>query len=449
MTTQIEYVDHSGTGFLAGLREGDTVVAVNGHAVRDPLEWRFVIAEEELSIDISRAKTRLSVVVEKDYDDEMGVRLREPKFRRCNNKCVFCFVDQNPPGVRRALRFKDEDFRLSFLYGNFVTLTNTPSSDLERIIEQRLSPLYVSVHATDVTLRRRLLGNPRAPDIVPILRRLGQNGIEVHAQIVLVPGLNDGVHLEQTVHELAGLFPWVRSVGIVPVGLTRHRVGLHPLAAFTPAGAKALLGWLKARQATFVNGLGTRFVFASDEFYVMADRPFPSARFYSGYPQIGNGIGMARQFLDEFRKGLRGLERRLPDVGQHVGVDLVTSVLAWPLIAHCITRIKKRMPDISVFPHVVENRWFGSGITVSGLLVGQDIERTLHEDGLRGQVVLLPPNVLNRDNLFLDDMHVDELERRLGKRVVIGSYDFVSSLAEAYNEALSITRGEAVERETG
>ena len=449
MTTQIEYVDHSGTGFLAGLREGDTVVAVNGHAVRDPLEWRFVIAEERLSIEIARGRERLSVVVEKDYDDEMGVRLREPKFRRCNNKCVFCFVDQNPPGVRRALRFKDEDFRLSFLYGNFVTLTNTPSSDLERIIEQRLSPLYVSVHATDVTLRRRLLGNPRATDIVPILRRLGQNGIEAHAQVVLIPGFNDGEHLEQTVRELAGLFPGVRSVGIVPVGLTRYREGLFPLAAFTPAGAKAVLAWLKARQVTFIRELGDRFVFASDEFYVLAGRPFPSARFYAGYPQIGNGIGMARQFLDEFRKGLRGLERRLPHVGQHVGVDLVTSVLAWPLIAHCITRIKKRMPDISVFPHVVENRWFGSGITVSGLLVGQDIERTLHEDGLRGQVVLLPPNVLNRDNLFLDDMHVDELECRLGKRVVIGSYDFVSSLAEAYNEAQNITRGEAVERETG
>ncbi|HPC45145.1 MAG TPA: DUF512 domain-containing protein, partial [Candidatus Latescibacteria bacterium] len=296
---------------------------------------------------------------------------------------------------------------------------------------------------------RRLLGNPRAPDIVPILRRLGQNGIEAHAQVVLIPGFNDGEHLEQTVRELAGLFPGVRSVGIVPVGLTRYREGLFPLAAFTPAGAKAVLAWLKARQVTFIRELGDRFVFASDEFYVLAGRPFPSARFYAGYPQIGNGIGMARQFLDEFRKGLRGLERRLPHVGQHVGVDLVTSVLAWPLIAHCITRIKKRMPDISVFPHVVENRWFGSGITVSGLLVGQDIERTLHEDGLRGQVVLLPPNVLNRDNLFLDDMHVDELERRLGKRVVIGSYDFVSSLAEAYNEALSITRGEAVERETG
>ena len=449
MTTQIQHVDRSGTGFLVGLREGDTVVAVNGHAVRDPLEWRYLIAEEKLSIEISRAQKRLSVVVEKDCDDEMGVRLREPKFRRCNNKCVFCFVDQNPPGVRRALRFKDEDFRLSFLYGNFVTLTNTPSSDLERIIEQRLSPLYVSVHATDVTLRRRLLGNSRAPDIVPILRRLGQNGIEMHAQIVLVPGFNDGVHLEQTVHDLAGLFPWVRSVGIVPVGLTRHREGLHPLAAFTPAGAKALLAWLKARQATFIKQFGTRFVFASDEFYVIAERIFPSAPFYCGYPQIGNGIGMARQFLDEFRKRLRGLEKHFPDAGRHVGVDLVTSVLARPLITRCIARIRKRIPDISLFPHVVENRWFGKSITVSGLLVGRDIEQTLHEDGMRGQVVLLPPNVLNRDNLFLDDMHVDELERRLGKRVVIGSYDFISSLAEAYNEALSIARGEGAKRETG
>jgi len=449
MTTRIEHVDRSGTGFLAGLREGDAVVAVNGHVVRDPLEWRFVIAEEKLNVELLRGGKRLSIALQKDYDDDMGVRLREPKYRRCNNRCVFCFVDQNPHGVRPALKFKDEDYRLSFLCGNFVTLTNTPSSDLERIIEQRLSPLYVSVHATDVSLRRRLLGNPRAPDIVPILRHLGQNGIETHAQVVLIPGLNDGSHLEQTVHDLAGLFPWVRSVGIVPVGLTRHRGGLPPLAAFTTAGAKALLAWLKAKQATFINELGTRFVFASDEFYVIAGRPFPSARFYSGYPQIGNGIGMARQFLDEFGKRLRGLEKHLPEVRQHVGVDLVTSALAWPLIAHCSTRLRKRMPDISVFPHVVENRWFGDSITVSGLLVGEDIERTLHEDGMRGQVVLLPPNVLNSDRLFLDDMHVDELERRLEKRVVIGSYDFISSLAEAYNEALSITRGEGAELEAG
>jgi len=436
MPLQIDRVDPDGTGYVAGLREGDRVATVNDHIVRDPLEWRYLVADEFLSIAIERGGKVMTVEVEKEFDDALGVHLKGPGFRTCNNKCIFCFIDQNPRGVRKPLRFKDEDFRLSFLYGNYVTLTNTPQEDLSRIIEQRLTPLYISVHATEPELRRKLLGNPRAPDILPIMRRLAEGEIQMHAQVVLMPGVNDGEYLDRTIDDLAALYPWVGSVCIVPVGLTRFREKLPSLRAHTPVGARTLLAWLRGIHARFRAGFGERFVYLSDEFYLLAGRKIPAMRFYEGFPQVGNGVGMVRQFLDAFRKGLPRLVKHFdPSPHEKLRIDLVTATLPAKFLLDMLGEVNRRVANLEVVPHVVVNERYGEGITVSGLLCGRDIEATLRREGVTGQAVLLPPNVLNDEGLFLDDVHVDEVQERLGLPVVLGSYDLIASI-EATLDAL-------------
>jgi len=460
MSLAIDRLEQGGTGAEIGLEPGDRVVTVNGHVVRDPLEWRYLVADEALAIEVDRGGTRLFFDVEKDFDDALGVELVASRFRTCNNRCIFCFVDQNPPKVRKALRLKDEDFRLSFLHGNYVTLTNTPPEDLDRIIEQRLSPMYVSVHATEPALRRMLLGNPRAPDILPIMRRLAEGRILMHAQVVLVPGINDSAHLDRTVDDLRALHPWVSSVAVVPVGLTRHRERLPALRRFLPDEAKALVAWQRRRQRRFLAEIGERFVYLSDEFTLVAGARVPSKRFYEGFPQVGNGVGMVRRFLDAFRRSLpRAARRSLPRVARpglsqpqarNLCIDLVTGALAATFILPMVDRLNRDFPGITIRPHVVLNERYGHGVTVSGLLSGGDIAEALERawadgDG-RGDVVLLPPNVLNDDGLFLDDMSIAAFEDRVRVPVVAGSYDLVASVEEAAATAQRATplEGEVV-----
>jgi len=429
MPLEIDRVDPEGTGYAAGLRVGDRVVAANDHIVRDPLEWRYVIADEFVRIEVDRDGETFVLGVEKGFDDSLGVYLKGPRFRKCNNRCIFCFIDQNPRGVRKPLRFKDEDFRLSFLYGNYVTLTNTSQDDLDRIIEQRLTPIYVSVHATEPDLRRRLLGNPRAPEVLPIMRYLADGGIEMHAQIVLMPGINDGENLERTVDDLAELHPSVGSVCLVPVGLTKHRQRLPRLRPVAPEQAAALIRWQRRAQRQFRERFGVRFVYLSDEFYLLAGKGVPSLRFYEGFPQVGNGVGMVRQFLEAFRKGLSPLVRSF-GLSRHerLTIDLVTATLPARFLLDMVRRVNDEVRGLKIIPHVVVNERYGEGITVSGLLCGRDIENRLKRDGLSGEAVLLPPNVVNDDMLLLDDVHVEELQEHLGLPVVIGAHDLTASI---------------------
>ena len=432
MALMIDYVDPEGTGYEIGLQVGDSVVTVNEHIVRDPLEWRFLIADEYVELEIERDGETVVHEIEKDFDDALGIHLKGPGFKRCNNRCIFCFIDQNPRGVRRPLRFKDEDFRLSFLYGNYVTLTNTPREDLDRIIEQRLAPIYVSVHATDPQLRRELLGNPKAPDILPIMRYLADGEIIQHAQVVLMPGKNDGEHLDRTVNDLAELYPWVGSICIVPVGLTKHRAKLPELRVHTAAEARALLRWQDQQQERFLREFSERFVYISDEFYLVASESIPSMEFYEGFPQVGNGVGMVRQFMDAFDDGLPRLARRFTDAANPLRIDLVTATLPARFLLDMIRRIHEVAPGIAIIPHIVTNEWYGEGITVSGLLSGRDIVTAVRENG-RGEVVLLPPNCLNDDMLFLDDLHAEDAQEQIGKPVVFGTYDLIESIELAYD----------------
>ncbi len=444
MPLEIDRIAPDSLGEEIGLNIGDRVLVVNGSEITDPLDWRFHIADELVEILVESGGEQVIYEIEKEYDDDLGVHLKGPGFRKCNNRCVFCFIDQNPKNVRKTLKFKDEDYRLSFLYGNYVTLTNIPEEELRRTAEQRLSPLYVSVHATDIELRRRLLGNPKAPDILPIMRRLIDDGISLHTQIVLMPGLNDKDQLDRTVDDLIALYPGVGSVCIVPVGLSDHRSRLPELRRFSDSESADLVSWLGRRQKELLTTLGQRFVFISDEFFLMCGSPMPLANDYEGFPQVGNGVGMVRQLLDGFEVDYGpfadGLQRAMT-------VDLVTAPLVWKVLEDLVRQLNE-IECLSVVPHVVTNEFYGDGITVSGLLSGRDILTQLSKKDLTGDVMLLPPNVLNDDGVFLDDMSLKEFGSQIGIPAVCGSYDLIESLTLAADTLGSSTDTDRLELPT-
>ena len=299
----------------AGLLEGDRLLAINGEPLRDVIDFHFNAGEEELDIEVERGGARAMLRLTRRRGRDLGLELEAPRpdeIATCANKCVFCFIHQLPRGMRRSLYVKDDDYRLSFLHGNYITLTDLDEAALRRIIDQRLSPLYVSVHATDPELRHLLLGRPKVSrEILPVMERLAQAGIAMHAQIVLCPGLNDGVYLERTVSDLSTLHPGVATTAIVPVGLTRHRERLPALRSITPEESGALVEAVTRWQRAFLERLGSRFVYAADEIYLMAGGPVPPARDYEGFSVIEDGIGLVRRFEDGFERAARRLPRHL------------------------------------------------------------------------------------------------------------------------------------------
>ncbi len=396
----------------AGVAPADRLVSINGHLLRVVIDYHYYGADEELELEIERAGKGLAFRVRRRYGEEFGLEFTKDVFddiRRCNNHCAFCFVDQMPPGMRQSLYLKDDDYRYSFLHGNFITLCNWADEDWERIAEQRLSPLYISVHATELELRRRILRNPRLPDIRAQLRRLGELGIEVHTQIVVLPGLNDGAQLEQTVDDLTSLYPAVRSIGVVPLGLTKyHRAGLRLL---TTQEERAIMEQIMPRQAENRRRLGMALVYPSDELYLRVGLPVPPAKEYDGFPQLENGIGLVRQMLDEWEKikadGMVSQEGRVVAV-------------CGTLIASLLDRVVQELShltqlDISVAS--VENAFFGSSVTVSGLLIGQDVVEAVRDRDL-GDMVLLPRAMFDaQGEVTLDDLTAEEMESRLGVAV--------------------------------
>lgn len=341
------------------------------------------------------------------------------KIRVCRNKCLFCFVHQQPKGLRRSLYIKDDDYRFSFTHGNFITLSDMTDADFERIITQRLSPMYISVHATDDTLRRCLFQNERLDPVLPRLRQLVENGITVHAQTVVCPGINDGEHLKKTILDLAELAPGVESLAVVPVGLTRYRERLPKLRSFTPRESVEVLAMISDCQKTFVSVHGTRFVFPADEFFINAGRDFPPLSYYEHMPQFENGVGMARQFIVDFNRK----KRYLPNAIQRPAkMALVTGQSASVLLEQCILPRLNEITNLTVEAVVVSNLFWGvDTVTVSGLLTGQDILAALKE--VDADMIVLPPNCLNGDDLFLDDVSLSEFAMKVGKPVITGSYD--------------------------
>jgi NifB/MoaA-like Fe-S oxidoreductase len=428
-----------------GLQPGDVVVSAGDQRLRDVIDYRFATAEEQVELLVRRGDDEVIYELEKDADDDLGIEFTEPLFdrlRTCNNKCPFCFLTQMPKGMRKTLYLKDDDFRLSFLYGNFVTLTNLSDDDWSRIEQQRLSPMYVSIHATDRTLRAVLLGKADVPDVIAQIRQLGEWGITVHTQVVACPGVNDDAALHETVQELAALFPVVQSIAVVPVGLTKYRftgkapqtiraaIRVHespdwidtnwerqplwrdaaepasgdelgfcarlgvatdvPLRTYRPDEAARVIDLLLPYAERYRDELGAPLVYPSDEFYLLCGRELPPAEFYGGYPQYSNGVGMTRDFLDDWAKHQRRLPARLPRPAR---LALLCGTLIAPTMERVVARLN-RVANLEVRLVPVTNQFFGETVTVSGLLMGQDIVPVLRDLAAEGFTRALLPRVM-------------------------------------------------------
>ncbi|MBN2416596.1 DUF512 domain-containing protein [bacterium] len=422
----IESVAEGSAAEAAGLQRGDRLLSVNGHALGDMIDFHFYAGDKRLKCRFIRDGREKKAVLKQREGVPLGLHFEPLRYAVCGNNCLFCFIDQNPRGLRETIYIKDEDYRMSFLYGNYVTLTRTGPGDVERIIEQRLSPLYVSVHAVDPDVRRRLLGLKKDDGLLEKLRRLCDAGIEVHAQIVLCPGVNDGDVLAESIDVLERFYPALRSLAVVPVGLTAHRDGLPDLRPVDAAAAADVLHMGGRFQGAFAGKHGEPFVYFADEFYLLAGRELPPDEHYGHYWQTGNGVGITREFLVRFELESRDFPASLPAARR---LTLVTGTLAAPVLRDQVLPVLNRIGNLTAGVHAVENRLFGSSVTVSGLLCGRDIVRSLQhvpEDG----AVLLPPNCLNTDGVLLDDMTPAAMAEKLGREVVV-----VEDFAELWDGA--------------
>ncbi len=404
-----------------GLRPGDELLAVNGQPLRDVIDVQFYAADEHLELLVRRDDELVLYEAERDYDQPLGLAFQSLTFdvdiRRCNNLCEFCFVLQTGPGMRRTLYIKDDDYRYSFLQGHYVTLTNLSEEDWERIETQHLSPLYVSVHATDPALRRRVLRNPNAPDVMEQLRWLGERGIETHTQIVVTPGLNDGPHLDRSIADLVTLWPWVRSVSVVPVGITRHhKYGHRP---HTRAQARRVFEQVCAWHKECLDSLGVRFAYLTDEWYLQLDEPVPPAQAYDGLALQENGLGMVRDFLD----GWATLKSRPPREARGplaASLTLVTGTLFAPTLRRVAAEFST-LTGVAVQVVPVVNRRLGETITVAGLLMGHDIIHALRSDALGDRVVLPRIAFDHPDGIALDDVSPAQIAAALQQPVALAA----------------------------
>lgn len=411
----IASVAPEGLAARLGLLPGERILAINGVELHDEIDYSHQVTEEFLELRVrGRDGAERDVEGRREYGVPFGVEFEARQPKRCHNNCVFCFVYQHPKGVRKELLIKDDDYVLSFIHGNFITLTNLGDAEFQRILDERLSPLYISVHATDPEVRVRMMKNPKSGLILQQMDRLAAAGIEMHTQLVICPGLNDGPVLTRSVADLAARHPAVRTISVVPVGLTKHRERLPQLRPLTAEEAKGILAEVHALQEGFLRERGTRLVFAADEMYVEARVGVPPAGAYEGFEQHENGIGMLRMTMDRW---LRGEDSILARDGRPERVVVVTGTSAAPTLSDLFERRPPKGVDLDLC--VVRNDYFGEMVTVSGLLTGIDIERALLPRRPFDRV-LLPPNCLKEGEIFLDDRTRGDLSRTLGVPVGAG-----------------------------
>ena len=401
------------------LEPGDILVSINGQPVEDVFDYRYLMNDELVELLIRKKNgEEWELEVEKDYEEDLGVEFENSlmdDYRSCSNHCIFCFIDQMPPGMRETLYFKDDDSRLSFLQGNYVTLTNMSDYDLERIIKFHLSPINVSFQAMNPELRCKMLHNRFAGDALKKVDRLYEGGVTMNGQIVLCKGVNDREELEYSLEKLSAYAPVLQSVSIVPVGLSKFRDGLYPLESFTKEDAKHLIEQVEHWQKIMMEKHGIHFVHASDEWYILAGRNMPEEGRYDGYLQLENGVGMMRLLETEVKERLSQLEGD----DRKIQASVATGKLAAPFIKKMTELVQEKFPNISVSVYTIKNEFFGEKITVSGLITGQDLKTQLKDRQL-GEKVLIPCNMLRSgEDVFLDDLTVEMISEALGTEIVV------------------------------
>lgn len=429
----IDKVESGSPAERAGIAVGDKLLSVNGAPVKDVVGYQFHQTSNRVTVEVERPGVSAPLVftIRKPEQQDLGLEFTEPTFdgiKRCNNHCPFCFVDQNAPGLRRTLDIKDDDFRYSFLYGGFITLTNVKESDWQRVDEERLSPLYVSVHATGTEVRRQLLGNPRAPEIVPQLRRLADMGIMVHTQLVLCPGINDGEHLDRSISDLAALYPHVQTVGIVPVGLTKFRRNNHyqiklDIRPYTSEEARPMIDQVETWQRRLHSSLDTNFAYLSDEWYILAGREVPHVRQYEDYTQLENGVGMVRQMLDESRRTARKLPQ---SIERPVKIAVVCGEMPSLTLRRALQPLGQ-VENLDVRLVVVKNNTLGGNVSCSGLLFGEEVATALRPYSSRGEeptdLIFLPRRMFDFSGVrTLDEWTLDKFQTELGRPTIAAEW---------------------------
>ncbi len=426
------------------IEAGDILLAINGEEIEDIFDYRFMVQDEYLEVLIRKQDgEEWELEIEKEYEEELGLEFENAlmsEYRSCHNKCIFCFIDQMPPGMRETLYFKDDDSRLSFLQGNYITLTNMRDKDIDRIIRMHLAPINISVQTTNPELRCKMLNNRFAGEKLKYLQRLYDGQIEMNGQIVCCKGVNDGEELRRSIEDLGKFLPFMRSVSVVPAGITKFREGLYPLETFTKAEAEEIIDVIEAHQKQYYEEFGLHFIHASDEWYILAERELPEEERYDGYIQLENGVGMLRLLTDEFAEALDDLLKSnvyagLKDTLQRT-VTIVTGKLAYPTIQGFAEQLEKAFTGLKLYVIPIRNDFFGETITVSGLITGQDLIQQLKERQDAGEdlgdTLQLPANLLRSgEQVFLDDVTVADVEEALGMRVVTaepGGKDFIETV---------------------
>ena len=415
----ISSVEPSSPAAKVGIRAGDILISINGQDINDVLDYRFYLTEKRVTLKIHRGPELFDVSIKKgEYDDiglEFETYLMDNK-HSCRNKCIFCFIDQLPRGMRDTLYFKDDDSRLSFLLGNYITLTNLSDADVDRIIEMKTSPINISVHTTNPELRIQMMKNKRAGEVLSYLRRFADAGISLNCQIVLCKGVNDGAELWRTMRDLVSYLPSLNGVAIVPAGLTDHRDGLYKLEVYTPDEAAEIIDKVDEFAAECLEKYGSRLFFCADELYLKAGRELPDDEYYEGYPQLEDGVGMIRSMQTEFDDEFEYISDY--DLDKPRSLSIATGYAAYDFILSLVERLRAVSPSLDCKVYKIRNDFFGHNITVAGLITGRDIISQLEGKPL-GERLLIPSVMLRHErDRFLDDLTTDELSKRLGVKLV-------------------------------
>ena len=417
------------------IKAGDKLIAINGEEIGDIFDYQYLIQDEYIEVLIEKADGEEWLLeVDKEYDEDLGIEFENglmDDYRSCSNKCIFCFIDQMPKGMRETLYFKDDDSRLSFLQGNYVTLTNMSEHDIDRIIKYHLSPINISFQTTNPELRCKMLNNRFAGEALKKVDRLYEAGIIMNGQIVLCKDVNDQDELERTISDLTNYLPYLESVSVVPVGLSKYREGLYPLEPFTKEDAIEVLKTIHTWQEKLYPEYGLHFIHASDEWYILAQQELPEEERYDGYLQLENGVGMLRLLKNEFDEAFSEIVKEGVPLKKEREISMATGLLAYPYIEAMAKRLEEAVPNLQLHVYPICNEFFGERITVSGLLTGQDIRKQLADKQL-GERLLLPQNVLRSGEMvFLDDLTVEELEKALQVKVDIvksSGRDFIDAV---------------------